>query len=135
MIGVGTGDASFDSNGRPLYKNRRQVISVFRSLPATAGNYFSTKSNRLLFKAFAIREMTCRFLVDLLLSLILICLRAIGLKIIFFMLQVNTADRALITAFREIGQMADRLNLPRMIPVSLLICLFILKKILHISSQ
>ena len=72
---------------------------------------------------------------DLLLSLILICLRAIGLKIIYFMLQVNSADRALITAFREIGQMADRLNLPRMIPVSLLICLFILKKILHISSQ
>ena len=62
-------------------------------------------------------------------------LRAIGLKIIHFMLQVNSADRALITAFREIGQMADRLNLPRMIPVSLLICLFILKKILHISSQ
>ena len=61
-------------------------------------------------------------------------LRAIGLKIIYFMLQVNSADRALITAFREIGQMADRLNLPRMIPVSLL-CLFILKKILHISSQ
>ena len=29
MIGVGTGDASFDANGRPLYKNRRQVISSF----------------------------------------------------------------------------------------------------------
>ena len=25
VIGVGTGDASFDANGRPLYRNRRQV--------------------------------------------------------------------------------------------------------------
>ena len=28
MIGVGTGDASFDANGRPLYKNRRQVMCL-----------------------------------------------------------------------------------------------------------
>ena len=42
----------------------------------------------------------------------------IDIKLIYFVLQVNSADRALITAFREIGQMADRLNLPRMIPVS-----------------
>lgn len=33
--------------------------------------------------------------------------------------QLNSSDRALINAFREIGQMGDRLNLPRMIAVSL----------------
>ena len=53
MISMGTGNASFDANGKPLYKNRPQVSSQ---------------------------------------------------------------DRALMTAIREIGQMADRLNLPRMIP-------------------
>lgn len=52
MIGMGTSDACFDENGRPLYKNRRQV---------------------------------------------------------------NSSDRALLNAFREISQMSERLNLPKMI--------------------
>lgn len=30
---------------------------------------------------------------------------------------MNSSDRALLTAFREIGQMADRLNLPKMLVV------------------
>ncbi len=55
MIGVGTGDASFDANGRPLYKNRRQV---------------------------------------------------------------NSTDRTLLRGFREISQMADRLNLTKSTSVS-----------------
>ena len=134
MIGVGTGDASFDANGRPLYKNRRQVISLFRCLSTTVGNYFSTKPSRLLFKSFRNKRNNWPVFGGSFIALDSHVLCAIGLKIIYFMLQVNSADRALITAFREIGQMADRLNLPRMIPVSLL-CLFILKKILHISSQ
>jgi len=33
-------------------------------------------------------------------------------------LQMSSSDRVLLTAFREIGQMADRLNLPKMIAVS-----------------
>ena len=49
---MGTGNASFDANGKPLYRNRRQV---------------------------------------------------------------NSQDRALITAFKEISQMSDRLNLAKMI--------------------
>jgi hypothetical protein len=31
---------------------------------------------------------------------------------------MSSADRALINAFREIGNMGDRLNLPKMIAVS-----------------
>jgi hypothetical protein len=32
---------------------------------------------------------------------------------------MNSADRALSNAFREIGDMAERLNLPRMVAVGL----------------
>jgi len=32
--------------------------------------------------------------------------------------QMSSSDRVLLMAFREIGQMADRLNLPKMIAVS-----------------
>lgn len=47
------------------------------------------------------------------------CVRNIYLNYFCFV-QLNSSDRALINAFREIGQMGDRLNLPRMIAVSLL---------------
>lgn len=39
---------------------------------------------------------------------------------IFITLQMNSADRALLNAFREISQMADRLNLPKIVAVSIL---------------
>ena len=39
---------------------------------------------------------------------------------LFCLVQLNSSDRALINAFREIGQMGDRLNLPRMIAVRVL---------------
>jgi len=35
--------------------------------------------------------------------------------------QISSSDRVLLTAFREIGQMADRLNLPKMIAVSVVV--------------
>ncbi|ELU17299.1 hypothetical protein CAPTEDRAFT_167658 [Capitella teleta] len=52
MISIGTGDASFDDQGKPVYRNRRQM---------------------------------------------------------------NSSDRSMVNAFKEINQMSDRLNLPRMI--------------------
>ena len=39
-------------------------------------------------------------------------------NVTYFCVQMSSSDRVLLTAFREIGQMADRLNLPRMIAVS-----------------
>jgi len=32
---------------------------------------------------------------------------------------MNSADRVLLNAFREVSQMGDRLNLPKMVSVSL----------------
>ena len=32
MITMGTGDASFDGDGKPMYRNRRQVNSSDRTL-------------------------------------------------------------------------------------------------------
>ena len=44
---------------------------------------------------------------------------------VFLLVQINSSDQSLLNAFREINQMSDRLNLPRMIVVgSILICDF-----------
>ena len=38
---------------------------------------------------------------------------------LFVVLQMNSSDRVLLAAFSEINQMADRLQLPKLIPVSI----------------
>lgn len=93
--GVGGSEGVLDEHGKPMYRNRRTVSTLNTQLETFSVIHVLVL---LLYWVHCVKNVYHNY---------------------FCFVQLNSSDRALINAFREIGQMGDRLNLPRMIAVSL----------------